>query len=296
MKRLIRNKLFKRIIISLVVLILLSQLTTACLQFRMTPQQVMEYYQADKRPILNSIDVNGRKIHFAYQNNNKDVTAVFIHGAPGSWSAFADFLKDDSLRKVANIIAVDRPGYGYSNFGDPMVSLEEQAFMISKALQQFPKQRFILIGHSLGGPVAARMAMDYPELVSGMVLVAPSIDPDQEKGEWYRYLGKNKLAQWFLPKTLFVTNEEIFDLKEELITMLPYWHEIRVPVIVIQGTEDKLVPKENADFAKRMINPKYLDLWLLEGVNHFIPWNNSGKITKAIVDEAEEVLTASLDE
>jgi pimeloyl-ACP methyl ester carboxylesterase len=39
----------------------------------------------------------------------------------------------------------------------------------------------ILVGHSLGGPVAARLAMDYPDEVGGLILVAPSIDPELEK-------------------------------------------------------------------------------------------------------------------
>jgi len=65
--------------------------------------------------------------------------------------------------------------------------------------------------------------------------------------------------------------------------MLPLWKDVEVPVIVIQGTEDNLVPKENADFAKRMMDPQYLEVWLVDGMNHFVPWNRPDLINKAII-------------
>ncbi|MDA0195446.1 MAG: alpha/beta hydrolase [Bacteroidetes bacterium] len=62
---------------------------------------------------------------------------------------------------------------------------------------------------------------------------------------------------------------------------------IKIPVIVIQGTVDELVPKENADFAKQMINPQFLEIWMEEGMNHFVPWNRPDLINKAILKHLE---------
>ena len=66
--------------------------------------------------------------------------------------------------------------------------------------------------------------------------------------------------------------------------MLPLWSKISVPVIVIQGEDDALVPKENAYFAQRMVNPNLLRLQLEPDVNHFIPWNQPHLINQAIFD------------
>ncbi len=285
MKSIIRNRITKRIVIGLMVLFILPPLVSSCLQFRMTPLEVDEYFKSNKnlQPKLLKVEIDKRNIHYAYQHNHQNITAVFVHGAPGSWSAFIDFMMNDDLRESVNILSIDRPGYGFSGFGDPETILENQAYFLAGVLQQFPGHQFILIGHSLGGPVIARLAMDYPELADALVLVAPSIDPNLEKDEWYRYLGKNRLVKWIIPTSLWVTNEEIWYLKEELQLMVPLWKDISIPTIVIQGTNDRLVPKENADFAKNVISNELLEVRLLEGVNHFIPWNHPDEIVDAVL-------------
>lgn len=77
------------------------------------------------------------------------------------------------------------------------------------------------MGRSLGGPVTVRLAMDYPDEVSGLILVAPSIDPDLEKKEWYRPPGNAFPFRQWLPVELDVSNQEIMPLKGELQQMLP---------------------------------------------------------------------------
>ncbi len=53
--------------------------------------------------------------------------------------------------------------------------------MMKPILELVVNQKTILVGHSLGGPVIARTAMDYPDLVDGLILVGGSIDPEMEK-------------------------------------------------------------------------------------------------------------------
>lgn len=250
----------------------------------MSPKEVDKYFEGDlSKPELKSVQVGNQTVNYAYQDNNKDTTVVFIHGAPGSWSAFVDFFKVNQLKEVVNIISVDRPGYGYSDFGEAVISLESQSKSIMNAVNEIANDHLILVGHSLGGPVAARMMMDFPKKVIGSVLVAPSISPALEKREWYRYIGKLRIVKYMIPATLWVTNEEIYDLKAELQEMMPYWKTIENPVIVIQGTEDDLVPKGNAFFAEEVLSEEVVEINLLEGVNHFIPWSHPDTITEAIL-------------
>ncbi len=226
--------------------------------------------------------VSDRNIHFAFTEQDKETMAVLVHGSPGSWNAFIDFFKTDTLLNKVDLLAVDRPGFGGSGFGIAEPSLETQAFQIKKVLDQFPEKKKVLVGHSLGGPIVARMAMDYPDEFSGIIMVAPSIDPNLEEDEWYRKVIKSKIGSFFTPKEFEVSNDEIMPLKNELEQMLPYWEKIKIPTIVIQGTEDSLVPKENAAFAKEVLADSVLDVIMLEGVNHFIPWSHPEEIVKAI--------------
>ncbi len=50
-------------------------------------------------------------------------SVVFLHGSPGSIKDFEHYYKDVQLRTSANIIGIDRPGFGYSNLGVAMKSI-----------------------------------------------------------------------------------------------------------------------------------------------------------------------------
>ncbi|MDN5204771.1 alpha/beta hydrolase [Fulvivirgaceae bacterium BMA10] len=252
----------------------------------MTNKEINDYFQdQEQKAELKHYLLNERKINYVDIGADTAQMVVFVHGAPGSLSAFIHFMKDQELLNNSRIISVDRPGYGFSDFGDPEVSLKEQSMLLKPILLSSKSSKPpILVGHSLGGPIVARMAMDYPELVGGLILVAPSIDPDLEKREWYRYIGRIPPISWFVPTSLYVTNEEIFFLKKELQDMLPLWKDIQIPVTVIQGEEDELVPAANADFAEKVLINAPLKVMRIPNQNHFIPWNNSIKIKEAVAN------------
>ncbi|WP_462251438.1 alpha/beta fold hydrolase [Ekhidna sp.] len=263
-------------------IILLSLIISAC-EFRIEDSEAQE--TLDSIDIqFGDLNVDDRNMHYAYMDQNKDTLIAFVHGSPGSWSAFIDFFNADSLLNRFDMLSIDRAGFGNSGFGIAEPSMQVQAFQINEVLNQFPSKKKILIGHSLGGPVVSRMAMDFPDQYIGMILVAPSIDPEMEKDEWYRKAINTKVGALFTPKEFEVSNDEIMPLKKELEDMLPLWEQIKIPTIVIQGTDDSLVPKENADFAEKMLPDTLLTVSLLDGANHFIPWSHPKEIIKAIQD------------
>ncbi len=279
----LRKKHAVRLIISAIIVIGFSQLTTSCLSFRISEKKAYKYFEgAPLQPKIHKMEVDGHHMNYADIGSDTLPTVIFFHGAPGGWNAFIDFMANPELQQFVRWIYVDRPGYGYSEYGKPVTSLERQAQLVKPILESVKESKTILVGHSLGGSVIARIAMDYPDLVDGLILVGGSIDPEMEKDEWYRYVMRTALGRLLLPGSFWSTNEEIFFLKEELEEMIPGWEKIQVPVTVIQGVEDALVPKENANFAERMLDPRYVDVWLEEGVNHFIPWNRPDLIEKAI--------------
>jgi len=209
--------------------------------------------------------------------------AFFVHGSPGSWDNFLDFMVHPRLLEHFQMISVDRPGFGNSANGHPERSLEKQAAALASILKSVrSNQPVYLVGHSFGGPVIARMAVDFPELASGLILVAPSIDPDLEKTKWYQIPAHWKVFSWMLPGMLYSTNEEILALKKELEELKPLWKKITVPVSVIQGGKDRLVPAANADFAKKMLVNAPVNMVFIDNMNHFVPWNRPGLIRQEL--------------
>ena len=283
-------KIGKRLLIVYLTIFVISQILSSCFNFKMSQQAIDASFSGLKnKPIQHQIDVQGIKMNYAEIGNDSLPVAFFVHGSPGSWTAFINFMKDTSLLKKVKMVSVDRIGFGDSEFGQGEKSLQRQVALLKPIVaheKRFGK-KIILIGHSLGGPVIARMAMDYPELIDNLIIVAGSISPDLEPNEkWFRIPMTFKPISILIPASFRASNDEILYLKPELEKMLPLWKNIRQPVIVIQGGKDILVNPKNADFAEKMlVNSAKVDIVRIDTMNHFVPWSHPFLIKNAILKE-----------
>ena len=251
----------------------------------MSSKEVDDFFAAKKvRGGQHSYKTGFREIHYVTSGDSTKPLVLFLHGSPGSLSAFIEFLADTALLNRAWLVTTDRPGFGHSNFGLAEPSLQKQADALKPILEKYKGNRpIILVGHSLGGPLIAKMAIDYPEFVDGLIVVAGSIDPELEPNEtWFRAPLASPFLSWVLPRSLRASNDEIYQLKPELEKLLPQWKEIKIPVIVIQGKKDSLVPAANADFARKMLVNASVEFVLVDDMDHFVPWSNPELIREAI--------------
>jgi pimeloyl-ACP methyl ester carboxylesterase len=252
----------------------------------MSEKEINQFFAAKHvEGTQHSYSLGFRKMHYVKAGDANKPLVVFVHGSPGSLSAFIDFLADTTLLQNTLLITTDRPGFGYSNFGMAEPSLKMQAELLKPILEEHKSNRpIILVGHSLGAPVIARMAIDYPELVDGLIMVAGSIDPDLEPNEtWFRAPLATPFLSWILPRSFRASNEEIYKLKPELEILKPLWQKINCPVIIIQGQKDSFVPYQNVDFAKKMLVNASVELVIKENMSHFVPWTNPELIHDAIL-------------
>lgn len=278
------KKIGKIILISLVILLTAVFIFTRFFfpKFYMSEQDHRNYClkQGQITPNFYTYQVGARNIHYLHIGNDTLPLVVFIHGSPGSSDAFKEFMADTTLSQEIQLIAVDRPGFGDSDYGWGEPSLQEQAALLKPILEKHRANKVILVGHSLGGPLTFRMTMDYPNLIDGIVSIAGSLDPNLEPNEWFRPMLAVAPLQWFLNGSFVASNTEIMGHQSALKRMLPLWEKVTSPTIVIQGTKDNFVPVGNADFAKKMLtNCKYLDVQVVEGADHFILWTDI-QITK----------------
>jgi pimeloyl-ACP methyl ester carboxylesterase len=98
---------------------------------------------------------------------------VLIHGygeSLMSWRALFD-----ELSHHADVTAVDLPGFGLSSKPEHGYSADSMALSVLQLLDQLGLGRVVLVGHSLGGAVAAAVAVLAPERVLGLVLVDPAL-------------------------------------------------------------------------------------------------------------------------
>jgi pimeloyl-ACP methyl ester carboxylesterase len=243
-------------------------------QFRRNDEQLSKFFVDNKIPgKIGYYTSHGRKLRYVSIGNDSLPTLFFIHGSPASMSLYRGRFVDTTILRTFRVMAVDRPGYGYSGFGNPEPSIQKQSEMLRDVLDSVCKARhpIIVVGGSFGAPIACRLAMDHPDLVDGLVLTGPAIGPGREKVFWFAPIIENPAIRWFIPRMFKSANTEKLHHKEELEKMLPYWKNIRVPVMYLQGAKDNLIDTTNASFAKEhLVNAPYLDVYFFPNRHHYL--------------------------
>ena len=165
----------------LVLLVLASAGLGACVSSAVFVRRV----EAAHPPIGEIVDVNGHDVH-VISDGEAGPPVLMLHGAGANAREFTSTLAP-GLRQTHRVFMADRPGHGYSERPQNAQELEVQARQMADALRHLvPGEKAVLVGHSFGGAVALRVALDHPELVSGLVLLAPVTHDWGGGGEaWY---------------------------------------------------------------------------------------------------------------
>ena len=228
--------------------------------------------------------INHFPLHYAQTGIDSLPTLLFIHGTPGSWDAFKNYLKNKELLNNYRMISIDRPGFGYSDFGNAM-NLQEQINIIAEWMDSINNNKpFIIIGHSLGGPLAVKLAAARPHYTKAIVMLAASLDPSLEKPEkWRPVLFKTPL-NFLIPGALRPSNEELWYLKKDLKQMNEDYLKITCPVYILHGTKDILVPYSNVAYAQKMLTKTdSVIVTTFEKENHFIVWTREKEIVELLM-------------
>ena len=258
----------------------------SCMTMRMSTKETHTYFDTLKVPFVSkTLKVDTHEMHYIETGNPQKPTLFFVHGSPGSWDAFKTYLSDSKLLKRYRMIAIDRPGFGNSNFGDAE-DLPTQAQIIENFITKIDNhQPLVLVGHSMGGPVIVKMATDNPTLFQQLVILSGAVDPKAETPEVWRSIIITKPIRYLIPGALRTANDELWWLKEDLVAMKPDLKKITADVLIIHGTKDPLVPYRNMAFMnKAFINAKSIHNISIENANHFIPWEHFELIRDALFD------------
>lgn len=216
---------------------------------------------------------------------------VLIHGIADNALTWALMLP--ALRRIGPVYAIDLPGFGLSGYpaGRRYATIAEQAAVVRALIAEVIGRPALLVGNSMGGWVAARLALDTPDLARGIVLLDPGGAMLGGRSSWepfvatvavpdlrtvrriYRqmfglvppplYLGQHSFRQLFRRDAVahFVeaADEDAFFRPEELQRM-------QVPTALVWGLADRFLPAGSLEFFRENLpGPEIL---LLRGCGH----------------------------
>lgn len=281
-----KRKIFRRLLFGFLILIAVWLVFAQCsMKFRMRDSEAKEKFSKNNVVLTTgTIKVDGFGMHYAKTGNDTLATLFFVHGSPGGWTAFEKYMQDNDLLGKYRMISIDRPGFGYSHFGDAK-NLDDQSKLIGPVVKSFQNGKAMYaVGHSLGGPMIVKLQMDNENLFTGLVLLAGSVDPNEEKPERWRFMVKDSPLQYFLPGAFRPSNEELVYLKSDLKETDQEWAKITCPVWIIHGDKDTFVPVGNVEYAKKKLTKaKSIEVKILPGARHFIPWEQYDEIKEVLM-------------
>jgi len=154
-----------------------------------------------------STTLDGIRIHYVNYGKGSDAL-ILIHG----WTMNLDNWRDQvaDFAKRNRVIAIDLPGHGLSDKPQTTYSMDLFARAVDAVMRDAKVKRAVLVGHSMGTPVARQFYRKYPEKTLAIVVVDGVLRPLGDKammesimasfrGPKYKEFGSQMLSSMFGP-------------------------------------------------------------------------------------------------
>jgi pimeloyl-ACP methyl ester carboxylesterase len=116
--------------------------------------------------------VAGRRLHYLDAGTGGRAF-VLVHGMGGRWQHWLETIP--TLTEHGRVLALDLPGFGLSESPAAKVSLDGFADAAAELVRELGVERVVVVGHSMGGPIALRFASRHPDLAEAIVPVGGAV-------------------------------------------------------------------------------------------------------------------------
>lgn len=265
------------------------------------------------------VTVDGKRLHYEMTGTGPDI--VMIHGASGSLRDLTFGLRD-RLTDRYRVTVVDRPGFGHSDPLDE-ASLRAQARHIKAGLADLGVSDPVVLGQSYGGSVALAWALEGgPRAL--VLVGSPSLPWPGKLDPWYRLTStaagravaiplasafvpdgyvRRAIASVFAPNavpsgydewlgtpltlrrsSLQVNTAQINALRAELVAMEPRYPSLGLPVELVHGSADTIVPLDIHSYPLSQLLANAM-LTVIEDAGH-MPHHSDPETVVAAIDRA----------
>ena len=207
------------------------------------------------------------------RRNGKGERLVFLHGA-GGWPAWGPFM--ERLAEKYDVLLPEHPGFGLSDNPSWIRNVSDVAMYYLDFLDALGDPPVHLVGHSLGGWIAAELAVRNTARLRSLTLIAPAgvRVKGLECGDNFIWSREEYARNLFYDQALAeqelarvpTDDEADIDLANRYMAAKlgwePRWfnpalerwlHRIKVPTLVLWGAEDKLLPVQYAEVWRREV-------------------------------------------
>lgn len=233
-------------------------------------------------------DIN---INYEFVNNKSNQSLVFLHG----WGQNIEMMEfiAKPFYKDYNVLIIDLPGHGKSEEPKIVWSLEDFALMVNTLVKELKLKNITLVGHSFGGKISIIYAAKY-EIDNLVLLASPykvAITKLSFKTKMFKRICKIKCLSKYTEKLKKKVGSTDYRNATPLMRNILVKHvntdvtdfckNIKVPTIIIWGTNDTTIDIENAYELEKLIKDSAVIPFV--GGTHFAYLEQRGK-TISIID------------
>lgn len=235
--------------------------------------------------------------------SSSDQVILLVHGAGGSSRHWEPLLKawfESSLPDGVFPVAIDLPGHGKSG-GTVLKSVTAIADFLNVVLDELEiKQPVCLIGHSAGGLLGMQFALNYPQRVDRLVLIATSaciqLHPDflhqATTGDWdYEMLQQSFSAEIpdvlkqlvldeFRHLRLSLDASDFMDLSS--VDLRPALSELTMPIAIVTGDDDVIISPRKSKLLQRDL--PHAELVIIPGGGHYVQVEQASRVAAVLTN------------
>ena len=231
---------------------------------------------------------------------------LFLHGANGiqGWPPFLE-----NLARSFRVIVPDHPGFGRSEGLEHLDDVVDLALYYTEFIEAMGLEQPYLMGHSLGGMIAAEVAAIAPDVASKLVLIAPiglwlddhpvldffAATPEELASAMFHDPGSDIAKELMtLPSDSAAQLEVVLERTKNLSAAGKFlWpipdkglkkriHRIVAPTMLLWGASDRVVPPIYGQaFLKRIQRARLI---LLTGASHMLPYEKDDELVEVVTD------------
>jgi pimeloyl-ACP methyl ester carboxylesterase len=224
------------------------------------------------------VELNGCKVHL--RRAGMGPALLFLHGASGMPAILPCLHK---LAERFDVVVPEHPGYGRSDEPEWLENIHDMAYFYLDFMERLDLRDVLLVGNSMGGWIALEIAVRSTARIKSMVVVSPAgvkapgvlpadtflMSPEEQARAlvFDQKIAEARLAEPVTPEALDIA------LKNRHTTArlaweprfhdpdLPKWlHRIDVPITIVWGSEDRILPVGMAKELKRLLPEATLEI------------------------------------
>ena len=292
---------------------LLGVIATPCVTDRQIDQYIEDFQasytpenveEEDGGPVFQTADVDGFRINYL-RRGEESKSAILLHGFGGDLNTW--MFNQEALAARHSVYALDLPGHGRSSKQVREGSVAEFVKVLEGFMDSIGASRVHLVGHSMGGAIASMFALNNPEHCLSLTLIASAGLGFEINGAYIEGFVSARRRNEIRPQleNLFadsklITRQLVDDMLKykrldgvesalrtiagqfcsadrQLVIMREQIADLRIPILVLWGSEDKILPVSHS-----LNLPTHIRAEIFEGSGHMVHMEASSRLNKLI--------------